>query len=384
MDGLRVGVTGARKGAELTAALERRGAEVLWGPMLAPDRQAATERLLGETDAVLAAGPDWLVASTGVGMRCWLEVAQQHGRGPRLEAALSAARVVARGAKAVGGLRAAGLKPEFVSPNERDRDLAAWLVPRVRPAQAVAVQLHATASDEPYGALRARGVQLLPVRAYGLDLPRDPRPARRLIAAAASAELDAVICTSPPAAHNLSRLAAQAGLAVELVAATHGPVGVAAIGPRTAEVLEEAGIPVAIMPQRARTGELLRALDAWAARRRQGEVVDATDRSWPIELSPASRVARIGPRAIVLGELEFEVLAALVRRPGVVCPMELLAREAWGHQAPEDPRAVKHQISRVRRKLGPAGAAIATVRGVGYRYTPQRRTPASIDDQCRR
>lgn len=70
---------------------------------------------------------------------------------------------------------------------------------------------------------------------------------------------------------------------------------------------------------------------------------------------------------MTLGERVYAVLAALVRRPGVVCPPDQLLSEAWGFDAPADPSAIKHQIARLRRKLAGSGVDIRTVRGVGYR-----------------
>ena len=64
----------------------------------------------------------------------------------------------------------------------------------------------------------------------------------------------------------------------------------------------------------------------------------------------------------------FAVLAALVRRPGVVLQPGELALQAWGHRTPDDVTQVRHQVSRVRRKLGEHGRAVQTVRSVGYRY----------------
>ena len=77
-----------------------------------------------------------------------------------------------------------------------------------------------------------------------------------------------------------------------------------------------------------------------------------------------------GDRAIVLGAREFALLAVLVRRPGVVCPLDALLREVWGHDRPSDASMVKHHVARLRRKLGADGAAIENVRAVGYRYNP--------------
>jgi DNA-binding response OmpR family regulator len=87
-------------------------------------------------------------------------------------------------------------------------------------------------------------------------------------------------------------------------------------------------------------------------------------------MDPHAGAVRMGDRAVDLSALEFALLAALVRRPGVVCPLDALLREVWGHDQPRDASTVKHHVARIRRKMGADGAAIENVRAVGYRYNP--------------
>lgn len=369
MDGLRVGVTGARKGAELTEALERRGAIVTWGPTVETVPPESDAQLLAETDAILASQPDWFAASTGVGLCAWIEAADTHGRGKALRALVEAARTVARGPKAVGALRALGVKPEFVSPQETDADVAAWLGMSMRPGEVVAVQVHGADVGRAYRELERREIRVLRAVSYRCVLPGDRAPARRLIDRIVNGDVDVVVSTSAPAACNLVAIAAEMGWRAPLECALRERVAVAAVGPVTATAFERAGISVSIMPQRFRTGELIRALDSWD-RRRSWAYGDGRRLTGPIMLVPDRRLARVGDHTAALGEREFALLAALVRRPHIVCRMDLLARETWGCQASDDPLHVKHLIFRVRRKLGPAAPTIQTVRGVGYRYDP--------------
>lgn len=365
MEDLRVWVTAARKGAELASLMQRRGARVTWAPTLSGDRPAPDPVLRHETDAVLAAAPSWVVASTGVGVRGWLEGARRGGREDDLLRLLNRASVVARGAKAHGALRQLGVRPVFVSPQETEADVAAWLRARIQPGETLAIQVHGAGGLSAYQALERAGARLLPVSPYRCDLPEERAPAQQAARGVVAGELDLVICTSPPAARNLVAIAAEIGLEQALIDALQDDVGVAAVGPVTAEALEEAGIPVAVVPRQARTGDLVRTVAAWWQRRRT-----AGQPPGRIELTSAGRVVQIGSRTVALGDVEFAVLAALVRRPDAVCGYDLLAREVWGHRAPTDPAAIKHPVSRLRRKLGAAGRAIQTVPKIGYRYTP--------------
>ena len=67
---------------------------------------------------------------------------------------------------------------------------------------------------------------------------------------------------------------------------------------------------------------------------------------------------------------EFDLLAALARDPGVVLSRETLLEDVWGTDFPGETRTVDVHVSEVRKKLGPDGPAIESVRGVGYRLVP--------------
>jgi uroporphyrinogen-III synthase len=365
LDGIRVGVTAHRKGRELAAALERRGAEVIHGPTLAGDVPVGGDEILADTAAVLDAGPDWLVASTGVGVRLWAEAAEEHGRLTDLRAAADRARCVARGAKAVGGLHALGATPVWTSTAQTDADVAGWLAKRALPGDVVAWQLHGAAVQRTFDPVVEAGADVLSVVTYRHALPDDLAPALELIHAIVGGRLDVVALTSPGAARNLLRIARdhRPEIAGALVEALRSHVATAVIGPVTSSALAEEGIPSWITPVRSRTGELLRSLEAWVLRR--DDVGAAPPR---LQLLPGTQSVRTpSGEEVELGERGYAVLAALARRPGVVCSPEQLLAEAWGHAAPDDPSAVKHHVARLRRKLTPRDVDIRTVRGVGYR-----------------
>ncbi|MEX0658769.1 MAG: uroporphyrinogen-III synthase, partial [Egibacteraceae bacterium] len=217
MDGVRVGITAQRKGGELVDALRRRGAQVTHGPTLDTVPPASDRRLHIETVAILRAEPAWLVASTGVGMRAWGEAAEASGLGGALRLLVASTPAVARGPKALAGLRSLGGDAQFVSPQETDADVAGWLAARTTPATAVAVQVHGADTGASYAALVANGVDVMTAAAYRCVLPADPGPAHRLVRAAVDGELDVVVATSSPAVANLFAIAEQAELRHALV-----------------------------------------------------------------------------------------------------------------------------------------------------------------------
>lgn len=265
VEGLRVGVTGARRAAELAAALRRRGAEAIIGPMVLSDQPVADETIVGATDAIIEQRPVWFAASTGVGMRLWAEVARAHGRYERLCGVLGSARAVARGAKAVGGLAAFRISPEHVTDEETDDAVVRWLLERAAPGESVAVQLHGGETTT-YDRLSEHGLDVLALQPYVAGRrPEEEQLARTLIQRVVDREIDVVTFTSPGAARNLYALASEMGPDVEggVDEAFGHDVAVAVVGPVTAQVLEERGVPIAIQPARHRQGALVRAIEGW-------------------------------------------------------------------------------------------------------------------------
>jgi DNA-binding response OmpR family regulator len=78
---------------------------------------------------------------------------------------------------------------------------------------------------------------------------------------------------------------------------------------------------------------------------------------------------------IPLTTLEFDLLAALIREPGVVFTRQQLLDRVWGEDYVGDEHVVDVHLASVRRKLGDDAARpkfIETVRGVGYRFKESR------------
>lgn len=107
-----------------------------------------------------------------------------------------------------------------------------------------------------------------------------------------------------------------------------------------------------------------------AVLRRKAAEMPAADA--PIEvhglvIDPRRHEVSLHGQPLELTATEFRVLHALAQRPGWVFTRRRIAEAVHGATDVVTDRAVDVQIVGLRRKLGPAGRLIETVRGVGYR-----------------
>jgi DNA-binding response OmpR family regulator len=119
----------------------------------------------------------------------------------------------------------------------------------------------------------------------------------------------------------------------------------------------------------ARVHAILRRVD----RSRQGDTAPAPPvRLGPVHLEVATRRVWRDGEAVHLTPTEFDILAVLVARPGVVFTRERLLSEVWGYDESFGARTVDSHVQALRRKLG--AGVIRTVHGVGYAAGDEPRT----------
>src|SRR5436190_15315168 len=190
--GFTVAVTAERRRDELTALLERRGARVVSAPAISivplPDDAA----LHAATAACVALPPDLVVSTTGIGFRGWLEAAEGWGLGEALRSVLGGARLIARGPKARGAIRAAGLADAWHAESECCEEVLSYLLDEGVAGQRIAVQLHGEPQENFVAALREAGADVVEVPVYRWVLPEDVAPLRRLVDLVLARQVDAV------------------------------------------------------------------------------------------------------------------------------------------------------------------------------------------------
>ncbi|CAM4312657.1 uroporphyrinogen-III synthase [Nocardiopsis rhodophaea] len=354
--GFTVAVTAARRADELAALLRRKGAEVVCAPALRIVPLSDDQRLAAASRRLIHDPVDIVVATTGIGFRGWVEACETWGQAEPLIASMARSRLIARGPKAKGAIRAAGLTEEWSPPSESSAEVLDYLLSTGVEGLRVAVQLHGEPLPDFCAALRMAGAEVVEVPIYRWTTPEDVGALDRLIDGVTGGGIDAVTFTSAPAAAGLLARSATTGTQPHLVNALRRDVLAMCVGPVTARPLMAHDIPT-VWPARARIGAQVRKLTE-----------ELPDR-FP-ELPVAGHRMRLRGHAVLLDGVVrplspalMRVLRELARRPGQVRDRaDLLA--SLGGEA--DAHAVETAVARLRTALGDP-KIIQTVVKRGYR-----------------
>ncbi len=111
-------------------------------------------------------------------------------------------------------------------------------------------------------------------------------------------------------------------------------------------------------------------------RRARPQASDATLRFPGLTVDPARREVTVDGEAVALTALDFDLLLALAEAPGRVFSRTQLLEKVWGYDFYGDERVVDVHVRTMRSALGDDAQQphiIGTVRGVGYKFLPERR-----------
>jgi uroporphyrinogen-III synthase len=259
LTGFTVGVTADRRGDEQALMLRRLGVEVLRGPSVETLHVAPGDGVLrAQVEALIDRPPEFLVANTGLGIRSLFTLAAGWGREDDLRTALGTVRIAARGPKAAGAVRLAGLPVWWRAPTEQLDEVADHLVAEGVAGRRVVFQLHGSDRESLAPVLRAAGAEVTELELYRWTLPSAAAPALELIEACCDGRVDAVTFTAGPAVRNLVELADTVGRAGVLLDALNGRVAVVCVGPVCAAVAREEGLTHPLVPEAWRLGSMVR------------------------------------------------------------------------------------------------------------------------------
>ena len=363
LTGFRVAVTSARRADELATMLRRRGATVTCAAAIEMVPLPDDDELRQRTQALIDSPPDIVIATTGIGFRGWIAAADGWGLASDLIHALGKARIVSRGPKATGALRAGGLPEEWSPESESSREVVHYLVDGGISGVRVAVQLHgATADWDPFpeflDELRSAGAEVVPIRVYRWHPAPRNGEFDQLVAGIAEEKFDAVSFTSAPAVASVLMRAAEMGIESGVLSALRNGVHAMCVGPVTARPLVRLGVPTST-PERMRLGALARhitdELPLLQARtiRVAGHLLDIRGNCVLVD----GAVKAMSPAAMA-------TIRALARRPGAVVSQANLLRALPGTGS--DTHAVETAVLRLRTALGDK-KMVATVVKRGYR-----------------
>ena len=362
LTGFTIGVTAARRSEELITLLERRGATVVHAPAIRIIPLVDDDELRRVTTLLIEQPPDVVVVTTGIGFRGWIEAAHGWDVADDLIAALASTRILARGPKARGAVRQAGLSEEWspeseASPEVLDRllaDGAAGFAHRgavARRGLGVGTQRRHLRRA---GHGRRRGDQgaRVPLGATGRHRPMD-----QLIAMIVNAEVDAVSFTSAPAVASMLQRAKALGCVSELADALREQVAAICVGPVTAAPLRRLGVPTT-HPDRYRLGALARLITDEVPRRACRFTAGGH------HISVRSATVAVDGETRTVPPAAMALLRRLMANPGWVVSREQLLAQLPGGGG--DTHAVETAMARLRSALG-APRAIQTVVKRGYR-----------------
>lgn len=358
LSGCTIAVTAHRRADDLIASFERRGAKVIHAPTLQIVPAADDQPLIEATRRVISNPPDDVVVTTAVGFRGWIEAADTVGLAADLLSTLEQSRLLARGPKARGAIRAAGLVEHWSARSETTAEVVEWLRDQGVIGRKIVVQLHGLSDPGLMDTLRSAGASVRGLEVYRWGPAPDPVAVERMIGQICAGGVDAVVHTSAPGAQALLDAGALTGQHDALVASLRtGRVLNACVGPITAGPFLAVGLEP-LVPDRFRLGALIRIVT--------DRLTDENARS--IETAFGQLVIRGGAAVLdgvvlPLGPGPRAVLAALVAAGGdVVSRPDLLAVLPGA----EDVHAVEVTVNRLRTAVG-RPELVRTVVRRGYR-----------------
>lgn len=365
--GFTIVLTSDRRSEEFAASFTRRGAIVLRAPTL---RIVPTE-----DDAVLAAAtrriidnpPDDLIVTTAIGFRGWIEAADAHGHAEPLIRTLTGTRILARGPKGRGAIRATGLSETWSAATETTLEVVEHLLAEGVQGRRIAVQQHGLPDDDLLDRLRDAGAELETFQVYRWGPSPDPTAVQRAIDAVCADTVDAVTFTSAPGCQALLDAAQATGQQPDLLHALRHNTIAAAVGPVTAAPLLDVGVSP-LVPDRHRLGALVRSVTDHLTQHHTTRIETTAG-----TLEMRGHTALLSGSPLKLTPSPFAILRQLTARPGEVIDRATLLAALPGDG---DMHALDVAVARLRAGMGEPNL-IQTIIKRGYRLdvTASPRSP---------
>lgn len=91
-----------------------------------------------------------------------------------------------------------------------------------------------------------------------------------------------------------------------------------------------------------------------------------------IVIDKTAHAVFVNNEEIYLSVKEFDLLVYMVENQGITLSREKILDNVWDYDYFGDARTIDTHVTKLRKKLGPCGIHLSTVRGIGYKFEVSR------------
>jgi uroporphyrinogen-III synthase len=281
---LTIAITASRRASELAHIIKSFGGRPYLAPTIGIEAylDEPKEDVLKFLDKAIAGEVDYAVFMTAPGIFSLFTIAKRLGLAEKLIHSLSEVAIFARSLKPATALKKHGIKVSMIPEENTARGISRLLITRGIVGKRIAILWHGDypqhLREELYKAgaksvieastyrysinLEKEGASILKSMGYNYAVPSEKRVIR-LIHDIVARKIDSITFTSPPSVNDLIKIAQANRLSHVLKKSLNTHVVIVAVGPSTKNALEENGITVDVMPQIAKMGPMVKALDEY-------------------------------------------------------------------------------------------------------------------------
>jgi uroporphyrinogen-III synthase len=277
--GLRIVVTGSRRATELARLIMNLGGIPHIVPTIGIEiNQGVSGEIEAFISKIVKEKMDYIIFMTGPGVYSLMFAAKCLGLERKLVESLNQVVVICRSFKSKYALSNHGVKTDAVPEENTGEGIAKLMKNYAVDNKNVAIVWHgshsAVLSDELFksGAhvlecsiysyspeLKECGAKILRTMGFDYKTPEEAKVVE-VIKEISKGFIDAITFTSPPAAHEIFKIAEKYQLKESLQISLNKYVIVVAVGPSTGKALAEKGVNVDVMPKVYKMGTMVKAL----------------------------------------------------------------------------------------------------------------------------
>lgn len=251
----RIVIAGTKKTEEMSSLIMKQGGVALvrslQGSLNLSDKEIAKD-----LNHIIESGADWIIFTTGVGIKTMLQQAEQLGLRDALMDIIASSKIAARGYKTFATLKEIGVAPIVVDDDGTLESLIRNLDSFNFENQGIVVQMHGEPTFELNRFLEMKGGIVRPVLPYR-HVPPESDVVDLLCKELKEASVDAVCFTTEVQVRNLFLHVLQNDCLSSIQQAFRERVIAASVGKVTSKALLQAGVDRIIAPEHERMGAMI-------------------------------------------------------------------------------------------------------------------------------